>query len=69
LEGYNSPLLTYTEEEKELGLKYVFQTRITKETVNERMRGALDPPLWTKAETFIDNNAQFVMDRLHEYYK
>jgi hypothetical protein len=66
LEAYSSPLLTITEEEEMLGYKYVFQTRLTKATVNERIRGPLG--MWTPAETFINNDVQLVMNRLHEYY-
>lgn len=67
LEGYESPYLTITDEEKDLGFKYVYQTRPTKETVNESLRGPVG--MFSVKETFIDNNAQFVIDRLNEYYK
>lgn len=66
LEKYKSELLTITPEEEALGYKYVFQTKLTKETVNERLRGPLG--LWDTRETFIDNNMQNVLDRLHAYY-
>jgi hypothetical protein len=66
LENYSSPLLNITEEEKELGFKYVFQTRITKDSIHERIRSS---DMWKKEETFIDNNAQYVIERLHQYYK
>lgn len=66
LEPYKSSLLTITPEEEALGLKYVFQTRLTKDTVGERIRGPLG--LWDTKETFIDNNISLVMDRLREYY-
>jgi len=66
LENYKSGLLNITPEEEMLGFKYVFQTRLTKETVNERMRSSLG--MWTVDETFIDNNIQHVVTRLHEYY-
>ena len=66
LEAYKSPLLTITPEEEALGFKYVFQTKITKETVNERLRGPMG--LFETKETFIDNNIQLVLDRLREYY-
>lgn len=59
-------LYTVTEEEEMLGFKYVFQTRLTKETVNDRIRSPMG--MWTTDETFIDNNAQNVLDRLNEYY-
>jgi hypothetical protein len=67
LEKYSSKLLTITDDDKELGFKYVFQTRLTKETVGERLRGPMG--LFSREETFIDNNMQLVLDRLNEYYK
>ena len=66
LKDYQSDLLTITPEEEALGFKYVYQVKLTKETVNERLRGPLG--LFTNNETFIDNNAQLVIDRLKEYY-
>lgn len=66
LKDYSSELLTITPEEEALGFKYVFQTKITKDTVNERLRGPLG--LFDTKETFIDNNMQLVFDRLKEYY-
>ena len=66
LKDYGSDLLTVTPEEEALGFKYVFQTKITKDSVNERLRGPLG--LFDTKETFIDNNIQLVLDRLHEYY-
>ena len=62
-----SPLYTITPEEKALGFKYVFQTRLTKDTVNERMR--FPRGMWEIKETYIDNNLQHVINRLQEYYK
>jgi len=66
LKKYENSLLSYSEKEERLGFKYVFQTMQTKETVNERMRASDD--MWDDSETFIDNDAQLVMSRLHEYY-
>lgn len=66
LEEYKSSLLTITPQEEALGFKYVFQTMITKDTVNERLRGPMG--LFAANETFIDNDMQLVLDRLHEYY-
>lgn len=66
LKDYNSSLLNITPEEEALGFKYVFQTKITKETVNERLRGPLG--LFDTSETFTDNNMQLILNRLHEYY-
>lgn len=66
LEEYKSSLLTITPQEEALGFKYVFQTMITKDTVNERLRGPMG--LFAANETFIDNDMQLVLARLHEYY-
>lgn len=66
LKDYGSELLTITPEEEALGFKYVFQTRITKDSVNERLRGPLG--LFDTKETFTDNNMQLVLNRLKEYY-
>lgn len=66
LKEYGSKMLTITPEEEALGFKYVFQTKITKETVNERLRGPLG--LFDTKETFIDNNMQLVLNRLKDYY-
>lgn len=66
LANYSSDLLTITEEEEALGFKYVFQTKITKETINERIRGPIG--LFSTDETFMDNNAQLLLNKLHTYY-
>jgi len=62
----DSPLLDITEEEELVGFKYVYQTRLTKETVNERIRGPLG--MWPVSEVFIDNDLQLVVEVLHNYY-
>ncbi len=67
LDKYKSDLLVITPEEEALGFKYVFQTKITKETVNERLRGPLG--LFSTEETFTDNDLQKILDRLDEYYQ
>jgi hypothetical protein len=59
-------LLKITPEEEALGFKYVFQTKLTKESVNERLRGPMG--LWSTKETFIDNDVQLVLDRLQKFY-
>jgi hypothetical protein len=66
LEKYQNDHLTITEEEEAVGFKYVFQTLLTKETVNERIRSPMG--LWSRNETFIDNDAQLLLDHLNEYY-
>lgn len=66
LKDYKNPSLIITPDEELLGYKYVYQTKITKDTVYERMRGPLG--MWSNQETYIDNNLQFVINKLHEYY-
>jgi len=66
LKDFKNDLLIITPEEEALGFKYVYQTKITKETVNERIRGPLG--MFSQQETFIDNNVQFLINRLREYY-
>jgi len=62
-----SLLFKATPDDIDNGFKYVFQTRLTKETVNERIRSPMG--MWPRNETYIDNNLQNVINRLHEYYK
>lgn len=66
LEKYGSKLLEITEEERELGYKHVFQTRPTKQTTGYRVRSPMG--MFDKAETFIDNDAQKLLDHLNEFY-
>ena len=66
LKQYQNDLLTFTEEEELLGYKYVFQTKLTKDTVNERIRSPLG--MWNSNETYINNDVQLVIDRLHKYF-
>ena len=66
LKEYGSDLLNITAEEANLGFKYVFQCKLTKETVNERLRGPLG--LFETKETYIDNNIQLVLNKLKDYY-
>jgi hypothetical protein len=66
LEAYGSDLLTITEEDELLGYKHVFQTRLTKATVGERIRSPMG--LFTREQTFMDNDAQRLLDHLHNFY-
>lgn len=67
LEKYQSDLLHITEDEELLGFKYVFQTKLTADTVQERIRNPMG--LFSNQETFIDNDAQLLLNRFHEYYQ
>lgn len=66
LKEYGSDALNITPEEIALGFKHVFQCKLTKDTVNERLRGPLG--LFDTKETFIDNNIQLVLNKLRDYY-
>jgi hypothetical protein len=61
-----TPLLNITEEEEMVGFKYVYQTRLTRNTTNERIRGPMG--MWSVDETFIDNDLQLAVEKLHDYY-
>ena len=67
LSEYQSDLLNITPEEERLKFKHVFQTKLTKDTVGERIRGPFG--MFETNETFIDNNVQLILDRLHSYYQ
>ena len=67
LEPYENNMLHITDEEKELGFKYVFQTRLTKDSLGERIRSPFE--MFKKEETFIDNDCQILLDHLNEFYK
>ena len=66
LEKYNNELLEITEEDEELGFKHVFQTRLTKGTIGERIRAPMG--MFTRDQTYIDNDAQKLLDHLVEFY-
>ncbi|MDA3807744.1 MAG: AAA family ATPase [Thiomicrorhabdus sp.] len=66
LKDQDSSMLNITPEEEALGFKYVFQTKLTKETVHSRVRSSMG--MWDTKQTFIDNDAQILMDKLHAYY-
>lgn len=66
LDGIENDLLTITDAEKEDGVKYVFTTRVTKETAGGKMRSAMG--LWNRNELYIDNDLDLVFKRLKEYY-
>lgn len=66
LEGFENDLLRITDEEREDGFKYVFATRVVKESIGEKMRSAIG--LWKRNELYIDNDLNQVFTRLREYY-
>ena len=56
-------LLNVTEDNLLDTYKHVFQTR---NTVNERIRSPIG--MWSRSETYIDNDIQNVLDRLNTHY-
>jgi hypothetical protein len=66
LKDYSNDMLTITEDDELVGYKHVFQTRLTKETVGERIRSPMG--LFSQQETFIDNNTQQLLDHLRAYF-
>lgn len=66
LKDYSNSMLNITPEDEMLGYKHVFQTKLTKATIGERIRSPMG--MFTTAESFIDNDAQLLLDHLNEYY-
>ena len=66
LEEFENDLLHITDAEREDGFKYVFCTRVTKESIGEKMRSAIG--LWDRKELYIDNDLNQVFNRLKQYY-
>jgi hypothetical protein len=69
LEPYteNNSLLTIEPEDEALGFKHVFQTRLTKATVGERIRSPMG--LFSTQETYMNNDAALLLQRLHDFYE
>lgn len=66
LEPYANDMLHLSDQDKMLGYKHVFQTQLTKETVGERIRSPMG--MFGVHETYIDNDAQLLLDHLDTYY-
>lgn len=66
LEPYQNDMLIISSDDAMLGFKYVYQTRLTKETVNERIRAPIG--MWDINETYINNDVQLLLNRLEKYY-
>ena len=66
LKDYDPELLRISEDEQDLGFKYVFQTRLTAATVGTRIRSPMG--MFTKRQLHMDNDAQLLLDHLHKFY-
>ena len=64
--GYDPELLHITDDDRENGFKHVFQTRVTKDMVKSRIRSPMG--LFTRNQTYIDNDANMLLEYLEEYY-
>lgn len=67
LEGYENEHLVITEDDRLVGYKHVFQTRVTRTTTGEKIRGPIG--MFTIKETYIDNDVQKLLDVVHAFYK
>ena len=67
LEAFQNDMLNITEEEEILGFKYVFQTRLTKNTTGERIRSPMG--MFEPNETYIDNDVNVLIKKLNNFYK
>ena len=67
LKEYTSTILDITPEDELLGYKYIYQTRLTKDSVHERIRNPIG--MFTQQETYMDNDAQKLLDKLKQYYE
>ena len=66
LEPYKNDMLTITPDDELIDMKYVFQTRHTKKTTGERIRSPIG--FFGVNETYINNDAQMVLDHLNKMY-
>lgn len=64
--NYDPELLHISEEERMLGYKHVFQTRLTKDTVGCRIRSPMG--LFKPNQTYIDNDVELLLMYLEKYY-
>lgn len=61
-----SDMLNITPDDEAIGYKHVFQTKLTKQTVGERIRSPMG--MFSNKELYVDNDAQLLLDHLKAYY-
>ena len=59
--------LHISDDEREDGIKRVFVTRITADTLGHKIRSSYQ--LWKREELYIDNNIDAVLTKIQDYYK
>ena len=65
-EKYPNDKLNITDIEREDGIKRVFVTRITKDTLGHKIRSSYQ--LWKREELYIDNDVSMVLNTIKNYY-
>lgn len=63
---YPNDYLHILPDEEEDGVKRVFVTRITKDTLGHKIRSSFK--LWKREELYIDNNIEAVLSNIQSYY-
>lgn len=63
---YDKTLLVITDDDRDNGFKYVFQTRLTPKTLGERIRAPMK--MFAKNQLYMDNDVQLLMDHVNRYY-
>lgn len=66
LEDQDPSLCHITDHDRVLGYKHVFQTQLTADTIGERIRSPMG--LFAPNQTFMDNDANLLLDHLKAYY-
>lgn len=66
LKDQDPALCRLTEDDELVGYKHVFQTRLTKETVGERIRGPIG--LFAKNQIYMDNDVALLIDHMNKHF-
>ncbi|WP_299198238.1 AAA family ATPase [uncultured Amphritea sp.] len=66
LEGMDPALLNITQDDEMVGYKHVFQTRLTKETVGERIRGPIG--LFQRNQIYMDNDVAKLIEHMNAHF-
>ena len=66
LKDMDPALCHITEDDELVGYKHVFQTRLTKETVGERIRGPIG--LFEKNQVYMDNDVALLIEHMNKHF-
>lgn len=67
LKDQDPSLCRVSEDDEITGYKHVFQTRLTKETVGERIRGPIG--LFAKNQIYMDNDVALLIDHMNKHFR